>query len=71
LDSGIAIGRIADECEQVRDERRINAELFANAAGITDYFASAVDLHHARVAHALRQIFVGGPDGYFLHPPVA
>ena len=29
-------------------------------------FAPAVDLHHARTSHALRQILIGRPDGDFL-----
>src|SRR5437763_1327066 len=64
--AGIAVGRIAHECEQVRNERRIDAELFAYRNRIANRFAPAVDLYHARTSHALRQIFIGRPDGDFL-----
>src|SRR5439155_14114410 len=35
-DSGVAVGRIADEREQVRNERGIDAELFAYPGGIAN-----------------------------------
>ena len=44
----------------------LDAELFAYPSRIANRFAPAVDLHHARTSHALRQIFVGRPDGDFL-----
>src|SRR6266576_2790779 len=65
-DPGVAVRRIAYEREQVRNKRRIDAELFAYPGGIANRFAPAVDLHHARTAHALRQILIGRPDGDFL-----
>ena len=36
------------------------------ASRIANRFAPAVDLHHARTSHALRQILIGRPDGDFL-----
>ena len=45
---------------------RIDAELFAYPSRIANRFAPAVDLHHARTSHALRQILIGRPDGDFL-----
>src|SRR5215208_5882321 len=65
-DAGIAVGRIAHEREQVRNELRIDSELFAYSSRITNRFAPAVDLHHARTSHALGQILIGRPDGDFL-----
>jgi len=65
--AGVTVGRIAYEREQVRYERRIDAKLFAYPSGIANRFAPAVDLHDARVVHALRQILVGRPDGDFLY----
>ena len=44
----------------------IDAELFAYPGRIANRFAPAVDLHHARTSHALRQILIGRPDGDFL-----
>ena len=44
----------------------LDAELFAYPSRIANRFAPAVDLHHARTSHALRQILVGRPDGDFL-----
>ncbi len=44
----------------------IDAELFAYPSRIANHFAPAVDLHHARTSHALRQILIGRPDGDFL-----
>ncbi len=68
-DAGITVGRIAHEREQVRNERRIDAELFAHRGRIANDFAPAVDLHNTRPSHALRQILIGRPDRdafYFL-----
>src|SRR6266403_3472583 len=65
-DAGVAVGRIAHEREQIRNELWADAELFAYPGGIANRFAPAVDLHHARASHALRQIFIGRPDGDFL-----
>src|SRR5205814_2580710 len=65
-DAGIAVGHITHEREQVRNERGIDAELLAYPSRIANRFAAAVDLHHARTSHALRQILVGRPDGDFL-----
>ena len=45
---------------------RLDAELFAYPSRIANRFAPAVDLHHARTSHALRQILIGRPDGDFL-----
>jgi hypothetical protein len=44
----------------------LDAELFAYPSRIANRFAPAVDLHHARPSHALRQILIGRPDGDFL-----
>src|SRR6266404_8004603 len=66
MDAGVAVGCIAHEREQIRNEWRIDAELFADPSRIANRFAPAVDLHHARISHALRQILVGRPDGDFL-----
>ena len=49
---------IAHEREQVGDERRINAKLFADSGCIANCFAPAIDLDRARIPHALRQILV-------------
>ena len=65
--TGVAVGGIAHEREQVGDERRINAKLFADSGCIANCFAPAIDLDHARIPHALRQILVRRPDGDFLH----
>src|SRR5437764_1276093 len=61
-DAGVTVGRIADEREQVRNELWADTELFAYASRIANRFAPAVDLHHARTSHALRQILIGRPD---------
>src|SRR6201993_1675178 len=68
MDAGVAIGRIAHEREQIRDEPRADTELFAYPSRIANRFAPAVDLHHARPSYALRQILIGRPDGDFLDP---
>src|SRR5436190_6947945 len=65
-DAGVTVGRIADEREQVRNELWADTELFAYRSRIANRFAPAVDLHHARTSHALRQILIGRPDGDFL-----
>ena len=44
----------------------LDAELFAYPSRIANRFAPAIDLHHARTSHALRQILIGRPDGDFL-----
>ncbi len=44
----------------------IDAELFAYPSRIANRFAPAIDLHHARTSHALRQILIGRPDRDFL-----
>jgi hypothetical protein len=49
-----AVGGIAHEREQVGDERRINAKLFADSWCIANCFAPAIDLDHVRIPHALR-----------------
>ena len=64
--AGIAVGGIADEREQIGNQRRIDAELLADGGGIANDFAATVDLHHARASHALRQVLIGCPDGDFL-----
>src|SRR5262249_50255193 len=66
MDAGVTVGRIAHERQQIRNERGIDAELFSYRSRIANDFAPAVDLHHARTSHALRQILVGRPDGDFL-----
>jgi hypothetical protein len=68
--AGVAVGRVAHEREQVRNELRADTELFAYPCGIANGFAPAVDLHHARASHALRQIFIGRPDRDALDLPV-
>ena len=65
--TGVAVGGIAHEREQVGDERRINAKLSADSGCIANCFAPAIDLDHARIPHALRRILVRRPDGDFLH----
>src|SRR5205085_7949279 len=65
-DTAVAVGRIAHEREQVRYERWIDAEFFAYRSRIPNRFPPAIDLHHARIAHALRQILIGRPDRDFL-----
>src|SRR5206468_3038760 len=65
-DAGVAVGRVAHEREQVRNELRADAELFAYPSRIANRFAPPIDLYHARTSHALRQILVGRPDGNFL-----
>ena len=65
--AGIAVRRIADEPEQIRDERRIDPEFFADAGSITNDFAPPIDLHHPCSANALPEVLVGRPDGDLLH----
>ena len=48
----------------------IDPELFADPGRIANDVAPAIDLHHARIPHALRQILVRRPDGDFLDPLV-
>src|ERR687892_1633224 len=62
-DAGIAVGRVAHEREQVWNELRADAKLFAYPGGIANGFTPAVDLHHPPSPHALRQVLVGRPDG--------
>src|SRR5436190_4558674 len=64
-DAGIAVSRIAYEREQVRNELWADAELFTYPSRIANRFAPAIDLHHARTSHALRQILIRRPDGDF------
>src|SRR6202043_3330827 len=45
--TGVAVGGIAHEREQVGDERRFNAKLFADSGCIANCFAPAIDLDHA------------------------
>ena len=71
---GIAVGRVADEREQVGDARRLHAELLAHAGGVPHGVVPPVDLHHAIAAHALREILVRRPDADLLRrrrPPTA
>src|SRR5438270_6635803 len=54
----IAVGRIADEPEQIRNERRIDPEFFADRRRITNDLPPPVDLHDPRPAYALPEVFV-------------
>ena len=65
-DARIAVGRVADEGEQVGDQRRLDAELLAHAGRVADRVCPAVDLHHAVAVDALRQVLVGRPDADLL-----
>ena len=68
--AGVTVGNIAYECEQVWNERGIDAKLFANGGRTANRFSPAVDLHDTRTAHALGQIFIGCPDGDLLNLPL-
>src|SRR2546430_17304429 len=68
-DSGeprVAVGRVAGEREQVRNEDRVHAEFLAHALGVADLPGLAIDLHHAVAAHTLREILVRRPDAHLL-----
>src|SRR2546423_11078034 len=68
--AGITVGGISHQREQVRNQRRIDAELFTYPGRIANRFAAAVDLHHARSAHALPEGLVPRPDNDFLYAVV-
>src|SRR6266545_6946605 len=65
--AGISVCRIAHEGEEVGNQDGVHAEFLAHALCISDFPSFAVDLHHAIVADALRQILVGRPDADLLH----
>ena len=64
----IAVGRVADEREEVGDQLGLHAEFLAHPCRIANRFPLAVDLHDAIATHALGQVLVGRPDADFLHP---
>src|SRR5204863_9504594 len=64
--SRIAILRIADERQQVRNQIRVDSELRAHAFGVSNLHTLADDLHHSIAAHALGEILVVGPDANFV-----
>src|SRR6266568_2129161 len=58
----ISVGGVADQGEEVGNQRGLHAEFLANSVGITDLLRSAVDLHDPVAPDALRQVLVGSPD---------
>ena len=44
--SGVAIGRVTDETQEVRDKFRRNAELRRDTIGIADLATPAIDLDY-------------------------
>ena len=60
--TGKAIGRIADERQVIRDRRRRHAELRDHPRSSTTCSRAAVQLHDARSADALREVFVRRAD---------
>ncbi len=65
-DARIAVGRVADEREQVGDQRRIDPELLAHPVGVAHRPAAAIDLHDPVALDALGQVLVGRPDAHLL-----
>ena len=64
--AGISVCRVADEGQKIGNQVGRHAELLANPFRVADLVASAVHLHDAVVADALRQVLVGCPDADFL-----
>src|SRR5882672_6898311 len=63
---GIAILSIADEREEIGNQRRLYSELRTHALGVPDLHSLPDDLHHPVSAHALREILVVRPDAHLL-----
>ena len=66
--AGIPILCIAHQRKQVGDQRRLDPEFLAHAFGVADLLALAIHLHDSVISHALRQVFVVGPNADLLHP---
>ena len=66
----VAVGRVADQRQEVGDQERVDAELLAHAVLVPDGVRPAVDLHDPARAHALGEILVGRPDPHLLDPRV-
>ena len=62
--TGIAVGRVADEREIVGNGRRRHAEPGDDAGFVANRARAAVHLDHARSANALGQILVGRADDH-------
>ena len=62
-DTRVAIRRITDQGEVVGNQCGLDAELLANADGVTDLPRLAIHLHDAVALHALGEVLVGCPDG--------
>src|SRR5207247_2399543 len=67
----ISVCRVADEGEEVRDQRASAPVLLPPARRIADRLPFAIHLYDAVPADALRQILVGSPDADFLHARIS
>ena len=70
-DAWVAVRRVADEGEKVRNVGGTDAEFFADSVGAANVTALAIDLHDAIADHALCEVFVRRPDADFLDGFVA
>src|SRR5439155_1221895 len=62
----IAVRRVANEREEVGDQRGLHSELLTNSSRISDFLPLAIHLDYVVPADALRQVFVGRPEADFL-----
>ena len=65
-DARIPVLRVADQRQEVGDQRRDHAELPAHALRVADLLAPAIHLHHPVARDALGQVLVVGPDADLL-----
>ena len=70
VDAGIAVGRVADEREQVGYRARTDAELRHDTRLVGDGAVAAVHPDDVRPHDALSKVLVGRADVDFLHTRV-
>jgi hypothetical protein len=64
---GVSIRGVSHEGEEIRYQRRINAEFLAHTGCIAYLVAAPVHLYYAVDRDALREIFIRCPDANFFH----